>query len=144
MKEIVVQKDMCTGCGACASVCPVGAIILTNSVASIARDRCTGCGACVEACPNGALVAVETLPATRMPRSVEVVQTEAAPIALSSRAAKALPVLGSALTFLGQEVLPWLAPHLGDLLRPRERRSGAARPTGGGRRLRRRERRGRP
>ncbi|MGQ9458211.1 MAG: DUF362 domain-containing protein [Anaerolineae bacterium] len=144
MKEIAVQKDMCTGCGACVGVCPVGAIVLTNSVASIAQDRCTGCGACVEACPNGALVAVETLPATVMPRSVGVVQTEAAPIALSSRAAKALPVLGGALTFLGQEVLPWLAPRLGDLLRLRERQPGAARPTGGGRRLRRRERRGRP
>ncbi len=140
MKEMTVQKGVCTGCGACISACPVGAIALVDSVASIDPDRCTQCGACVEACPSGAIVAVETLPATIAPHAVEIVQARPAPVAPSSRAAKVLPVLGGALAFIGQEVLPRLAPRLGDFLKPQEGAAEVARPVGGGRRVRRRER----
>ncbi|MBC7223605.1 MAG: 4Fe-4S binding protein [Anaerolineae bacterium] len=141
MTEITIQKDACTGCGACVEVCAVGAIALIDGVASIEdQGRCTRCEACVEACPNGAIVAVETLPATTTPPAAEIVRAKPAPVALPTRAAKVLPVLGSALTLIGQEVLPRLAPRLWAFLRPRESGPGVARPAGGGRRFRRRER----
>lgn len=143
MQEMTVQKDACTGCGACMAACPVEAIALIDGVASIDQERCTRCGACVEACPNGAIVVVETLPATTPSPAAEIVQAKPAPVALSSRASRVLPVLGGALTLIGQEVLPRLAPRLWDFLRPREGQPGVARPAGGGRRFRRRERRGR-
>ena len=45
----------CTGCGACAAVCPVGAIRITCT-AEIDRAVCIGCGACARNCPMGAIL----------------------------------------------------------------------------------------
>lgn len=42
----------CTGCGACAKVCPKGIGIDLNAQ----RDRCDACGACADACPQKARV----------------------------------------------------------------------------------------
>ncbi len=50
----VVDAARCTGCGACAAICPMGAIAV-DAVASIETLRCAGCGLCVEECPQGAI-----------------------------------------------------------------------------------------
>ena len=53
-KEIAIRYEKCTGCGACAQVCPVGAQrLLPQRV--IERNRCIACGKCVKACPEDAL-----------------------------------------------------------------------------------------
>lgn len=141
MGEMTVQKEVCTGCGACVHACPVGAISLVDSVASIDLGCCTRCGACVEACPSGAIVAVETLPVAPRPRVGEVVQTRAMPTILAPRASKVLPALGGALVFVAQEVLPRLVPRLWDALQPQGGGTvEGGRPAGRGWRLRRRER----
>jgi ferredoxin len=44
------------GCHECVSVCPVGAISITNNKVEIASSSCIECGLCVRACPTGALV----------------------------------------------------------------------------------------
>lgn len=53
---MVVDKSKCIGCGACASVCPVGAIELVDGVAQINKDVCVECGTCEVTCPVGAIV----------------------------------------------------------------------------------------
>ena len=47
-------EEDCVGCGACAQVCPTGAISV-DEVARIDRAECTGCGQCVAECPEDAL-----------------------------------------------------------------------------------------
>ena len=57
MDEQVVWVDVtrCTGCGACADVCSVGAVAMTDSKAWVNEGLCTGCKACVGTCPEDAI-----------------------------------------------------------------------------------------
>ena len=55
MKEIV-EKKRCTGCSACASICPKGAIKLVEDNEGfkhpvIDQDKCINCGLCKRTCP---------------------------------------------------------------------------------------------
>lgn len=50
-----VNKEQCIGCGACASVCPVGAIEIVDGTAQINPEVCVNCGTCEGTCPVGAI-----------------------------------------------------------------------------------------
>jgi Fe-S-cluster-containing hydrogenase component 2 len=50
-----VNKDECTGCGACTDVCPMEAIELVEGIAQIDNDNCSNCRACVDECPVEAI-----------------------------------------------------------------------------------------
>ena len=60
--EIYIIEDKCTGCGACAKVCPVTCISMDDrdnsldskwkKLAVIDTDRCVFCNACVEKCDD--------------------------------------------------------------------------------------------
>lgn len=50
-----IDSNKCTGCGACADVCPQGAISLQNDVAVIDQALCSKCGNCALTCPTGAI-----------------------------------------------------------------------------------------
>ncbi|NPU82914.1 MAG: 4Fe-4S binding protein [Syntrophaceae bacterium] len=49
------NRDLCRSCGACAGICPFGAMNLQHGVRSYDRAACMGCELCVEHCPEGAL-----------------------------------------------------------------------------------------
>ena len=49
-----IDRDKCTGCGACVDVCPVNAITIEDGKA-VVSDECVDCGACVGMCPVEAI-----------------------------------------------------------------------------------------
>jgi ferredoxin len=51
---VKIDQDACTGCGACAEICPADAITV-DDVAKVDSELCTECGACVEECPVEAI-----------------------------------------------------------------------------------------
>ena len=57
--DIEVNRDTCSGCGICVSLCSYDAIKLEKlgdgSVAVIDDRRCKRCGVCVAACPSMAI-----------------------------------------------------------------------------------------
>ncbi len=50
-----VKQDLCVGCGACASICPEGAISLPDGNAQVSAEDCIGCGECLTVCPEKAI-----------------------------------------------------------------------------------------
>jgi len=54
--QLMVRDIVCTGCGACAAICPRGAIrISAKGVREIDWERCDQCLLCVDACTYNAL-----------------------------------------------------------------------------------------
>lgn len=52
--EIMLHKSLCTGCGACVGICPVGAQKLTEFDRARDVSLCISCGACTDVCAAGA------------------------------------------------------------------------------------------
>jgi len=51
-----IKFDLCTQCGKCAEVCPVGAITCNaQGVYMINRKTCIGCLACMDICPQNVI-----------------------------------------------------------------------------------------
>ena len=53
-KEMQVDREKCTGCGACAAVCPNGAIHMEEGRPVLDAEACVFCGKCTRFCPTGA------------------------------------------------------------------------------------------
>ena len=126
---IYVDGEKCTGCGACEDVCPVEAVRVSDEgVARIDQDRCNECEACVDACPNEAILVViepveEKAISLREQPTPEMALAEPHRPTASLRT-KVVPVVASALAFLGREVAPRLVTYLVDAL---DRRQSALR-----------------
>ena len=54
---MIIDSEMCTGCGACVFTCTVGAIELKNDHSEIDREACVECGSCLRVadCPTEAI-----------------------------------------------------------------------------------------
>lgn len=50
------DSNECSGCGECATICPVEAVQMKDGVPIIDRDWCIGCGVCATVCPTNAVV----------------------------------------------------------------------------------------
>lgn len=50
-----IDKEICTGCGACVDECPVGTIHIIEDTAEIDMEGCIRCGKCHEICPEDAV-----------------------------------------------------------------------------------------
>jgi heterodisulfide reductase subunit A len=52
----VVDKDLCSGCKLCLTMCPYGARVYNadRRVVEVNDVLCEGCGCCIVACPSGA------------------------------------------------------------------------------------------
>ncbi|MHA1602112.1 MAG: DUF362 domain-containing protein [Promethearchaeota archaeon] len=55
VRPFLADPELCTGCGTCVNVCPVGAITLVNEKSTIDSSMCIGCGECIAHCPEEAL-----------------------------------------------------------------------------------------
>ncbi|NOZ85234.1 MAG: 4Fe-4S dicluster domain-containing protein [Deltaproteobacteria bacterium] len=72
-----VNEELCTGCGACAEVCPMETITVQNGKAVVGPD-CSGCFACLGACPTGAMEESDTTrPGTVRPVQEPAVRQDA-------------------------------------------------------------------
>jgi ferredoxin len=47
--------ENCNGCGLCASICPIGAIVMVNDKPVWVRKHCTQCLGCINRCPQRAI-----------------------------------------------------------------------------------------
>lgn len=65
MKRVAkVDRKVCVACGACAKVCPKGAIsVWKGCFARVAEETCVGCGKCAGTCPAGCIAVVERVEA---------------------------------------------------------------------------------
>jgi len=63
-----IDREKCTGCGACIDVCPFGSLSLDGKGIAIVDETCTGCGACLDVCPVEAL----TLPEREVVEEVDL------------------------------------------------------------------------
>ncbi len=56
MPKPIVDKNKCTGCGACVNVCPVNVFEMKDGKAEpVKAGDCIGCRACENSCPAGAI-----------------------------------------------------------------------------------------
>lgn len=54
-QQLTLDKNKCTGCGACVAACPKNARSVAAGVSSVDGQRCDLCGACLDSCPSGAI-----------------------------------------------------------------------------------------
>ena len=59
-KIVNIDSEKCNGCGACASACHEGAIVMIDGKARLIKeDYCDGLGDCLPACPADAIKIIE-------------------------------------------------------------------------------------
>lgn len=114
---IVVNQELCSGCGACESACDNGAIRMNDGLAVIDQEKCTSCRVCMDVCPSGALEVSKVVNDMTVvePHEVEIIESKPVCSAVPERAHWSTGVLA----LLGQYVLPRLVDGLTQYLEQR-------------------------
>lgn len=68
-----IDREKCTNCKVCESVCPVLAIKRENREVVIEQARCHGCGACEQRCPYYAITMIKRDPPIKVGVDVNTV-----------------------------------------------------------------------
>ena len=50
--SVIRDKNICSGCGLCVSICPINAISFINDILTINEESCFNCGLCYACCPR--------------------------------------------------------------------------------------------
>ena len=59
-RKATVDRKICVACGACAKVCPKGALsVWKGCYAQVAEEKCVGCGLCARTCPASCIAVKE-------------------------------------------------------------------------------------
>ena len=96
--KLFEKKEQCCGCGACAAVCPAGAIVLVSdgrfSYPRIEEEKCVGCGRCEAVCsfklPKDEAPNCLAAYAVKAPKDVRAVSASGGAFTLLSDAALAM------------------------------------------------------
>ncbi len=57
IKDVARLEDRCTHCGACVTMCPVGALVVNTQTRQVdfLESKCIACGLCIKPCPVRAM-----------------------------------------------------------------------------------------
>ena len=107
--ELLLNKNLCAGCGRCIAGCSAGANSLSGNRADVDREKCLRCGVCVEICPNQARrIAGRSLTVSEVMKEVlkdrKFYETSGGGITLSGGEATYQPEFASALFRKSKEV----------------------------------------
>ena len=61
MPVATIRASSCIGCGRCATVCPVEAILQMSPKTPyfVLKEKCIGCGSCINQCPQNCILLKE-------------------------------------------------------------------------------------
>jgi len=51
----IIDRELCTGCGACIEICPPRALVMEQEIARLEEEFCEECGFCAAECSVGAI-----------------------------------------------------------------------------------------
>lgn len=114
---MIVNQNLCSGCGTCLQACPNNAIILRDGKAFINQETCSSCQVCIDVCPTGALQLEKmiTLQKVEKPQPIERSIHQIDKVSAPERFG-----LGQTLLALtGQYLMPRLVDALGTFLERR-------------------------
>lgn len=65
-----INKENCSGCGACVKMCQIKALSLKDQKAEVDDRNCLGCGSCIKFCKKNALSLIKRRKQPKMPRNM--------------------------------------------------------------------------